>query len=230
MPKPPSPRIVLRTHADGSRSVFTRNLGELRRRLSDPVIAGFVRAFVLIDRLDSLVAFEYLTDKHVAARHRLHQRNHLTFLVFMVGTMFELSQILDRLRAALALKGLLDPAEWTSLLGSWDARWRNDPIASRFRNQAAFHVDEDFILAGLTSLDQVGRQELFGTDASRHRQDSSFTLGTSALLGGLGVTQSALLEFFVRPVDDLKVNEAVSALFLSTLDRVGITVATESGA
>jgi hypothetical protein len=227
MPKPPSPRIILRVRADGSHTLFTRNLGALRRKLGPDVFNCFTRAFLLIDRLDSLVDFEHLTLANVPASSKHQQRNHFVFLVFVMGTMFELSQVLSQLRGALAKASLLDSGQWTRKLGDWDKRWRTDPIASAFRNEVAFHIDGPFVEKGLDALSQVGLVEVFGADDPPSRQSGTFSLGSEAVIRGLGLSPAKPEEFFSRPIPDLAVYDPLTTIFLSTLERAGLEPAVE---
>jgi hypothetical protein len=209
----------MRVHADGTRTVCTRNLGALRSRLGDGVLNAFTRAFLLVDRLDSLVAFEHLSLKHLNGHRRQQHRNHFAFLVFLMGTMVELSRVLSQLRAALAKHRLLDIAEWQLHLGTWDSRWRNDAVASAFRSTVAFHVDAPFLEKGLDSLPQTGRVEIFVSDNPSRRQDGAFILGPEAVINGLGLTPQELEAFFSRPIPDLAVYDGLSTVFLGVLDR-----------
>lgn len=222
MPKPPAPSPVLHIRQDGSWTLKTDNLQKLRRTLGDGVLNGFIRAFIHAERLDALVSLERLNLKHLQADQGQLRRNHLVFLFFLVGTMKELATCLDALRSALATNGLLDPKEWTRLLGSWDQDWRTDPAVTAVRNRAAFHVDRTLIDAGLDTFSPNKPAEIFRGGDRSLTPDGAFPLGDTALISGLGLTNSELTALFSRPIKDFGVPVALMLLLKSTLARAGV--------
>jgi len=228
MPKFPSPRPVLRTHADGSQVLFTKNLGHLRTKLTPGVFNAFIRAFVHVDRLDSLVAFAYLNQKYLEDRPEQQNRNQLTVIAFLMGTMFELSRVLSTLRGNLIKRGLITAKEWESRLPGWDKRWRTDPLCSDFRNKVSFHVDDEWVDKGLDRIAAGKTAEVFRSGPSINRQDGSFQLGQMAILNGTGLSEKELVDLVVRPLRDLQVYWPLTRVFLLALDRVGLTPIVET--
>jgi hypothetical protein len=140
-----------------------------------------------------------------------------------MGTLFELSLAMDRLRSVLIRRKLIEKEEWTRRIGArWDSHWRNSQAVSAFRSKAAFHVDPSFIEAGLDALPQSRRIDIFRF-ASEHRQEGMFVLGVEALLNGLPKSGSSVNDLMIEAIPDLNAYEPLTQLFLATLDRIGLT-------
>lgn len=232
MPKPPSPRPILRRRQDGSGVLRTKNLPQLQTKLGQGVLAAFVCAFLLADRLDGLLTLDRVASRQLPEGSFELRRAHFTFLLLLVGTMKELAEALNQLRAVLGNNNLLEPTEWSSLLGQWDAKWRSDKLVSKVRNSAAFHVDAPLIQSGLSRIPAV-TCDIFEVgppprEGSPDRWDGEFSLGYKALLQGLGLPMTDLVEFFSRPLEDLKVGEHLMTLFISTLSRAGLAPTPEA--
>lgn len=227
MPKFPSPRPLLRTRADGSKTLFTKNLGHLRTKLGSGVLNAFTRAFVHVDRLDSLVAFAYLNQAHLGDRPEQQARNHFTFIAFLMGTMFELSVVLDKLRGSLIKQKLITPDEWEAHLPGWDKRWRSDQLCADFRNKISFHVDASIVDAGFDRMATKNKAEVFRSGPADRRQDGSFPLGKMSVLNGTGLPEKQLVDLVSRPIPDLQVYEPLTRLFCLALERVGLAPRTE---
>ena len=222
MPKPPPASPLLRIRRDGSWTLRTGNLPKLRHKLGDGVLNCFIRGFLHADRLDALVSFNNLSVQHLGSQQSQLRRNHLVFLLYLVGTMKELAECLNALRAALSRSHLLDTEEWDRLLGGWDARWRKDPVVTRVRNTMAFHIDHNIIDVGLDALPKDEPIEIYrGLDPTLV-PDGSFPLGQAALLGSLGLSEPELAAFFSRPIQDFGVPLALMTLLSSTLRRAGL--------
>lgn len=222
MPKPPPASPVLRIRQNNSWTLRTRNLAKLRHKLGEGVLNCFIRGFLHADRLDALVSFNNLSVAHLASRQSQLRRNHLVFLLFLVGTMKELAECLNALRAALKKNQLLDSAEWDMLLGGWDARWRTDKVVTHVRNTMAFHIDHGVIDAGLDALPKSKPIEIYRGLDSTLVPDGSFPLGHAALLGSLNLSEAEMAAFFSRPIKDFGVPLALMKLLSSTLRRAGL--------
>ena len=207
MPKFPSSRPTLLVRADGTKSLYTRNLGDLRTKLGPKVLNAFIRAFALVDRLDSLVAFEHLNLKALKERPEQRDRNHFTFVAFTMGTMFELSNVICNLRDVLISGKIVTPKEWEALLPGWDKRWRSNELCADFRNNVSFHVNKEWIDKGLDRMVKKAKKaEIFRSGSSGKRQDNVFVLGPSAILEGFGLSLKEMSDLASKPIDDLDVN------------------------
>src|ERR1700693_1289870 len=102
-------RIVMEVHRDGDWEVRTSDLPGLLRVLGQDLVTAFCTCFVHADRVVSLVAFFYLSQRQFRKGSIAERRNFLTFAVFLVGTLKELAGNLGHLKRELYARRFLDP-------------------------------------------------------------------------------------------------------------------------
>ena len=174
-------------------------LGNLRRFeevIGRPVLSGFCRCFVHVDRLNSLVSCMY-TSQQVHGRDSVaYARDLITLVWFTVGTLRELAVAIQGLRTALATRGRLDAgsAPWVALR-DLERRWENDADYRRMRNQVAFHVDPQVIETGLNVLAEGENDVTLAEGSGRRHVDSRLTLGLLSLHNGLELDRDGYGEF-----------------------------------
>jgi hypothetical protein len=222
------PRLLARKWGGGNWDLSTRDLGHLRGVLGGDVFLAFCRCFVFSDRLETLLAWQYLSQEHLPGREVLQRRNFDTFLWFAFATLRELAKAVTHLRDQLSEAGLLNSVLWEKTLGTFDMKWAEGSRVKMMRDKGGTHVELKTLASGIQAIEAgtaiVGsargkRTVLMEGDHRDRRQDSAFVLGAAAIESGLGLTLDELKEVIAEPAKKLNAYASITAVFLDVLKQ-----------
>ena len=217
------PAVMLIGDPTAEWKIELRNFPELERALGRDVLNAFCRCFVHADRLTSMTSGTYASERYHGPDSTAYRRDHMSMLWFTIGTLRELASAIQSARAALAKRGWLEPnSEHWDTLRKLEDRWEKDEFCRRVRNVAAFHVDEAVIDRGLDELAKDRVVDLAEGQGTKN-VDSVFSLGTLALLHGLGMSLDAYGEFVQMVTSDHVVAaEAIQIAFVCAAEAAGM--------
>ena len=215
-------RLSRRVLATPRWKIELRNFERFEAALGREVLSVFSRCFVHADRLISTVSCTY-------ASQQLHGRDSVAFgrdlhtmVWFTIGTLRELALAIRELRAALRMRGLLDPQSppWIKLRDV-ERRWEDDPSFRRMRDRAAFHVDANVIDRGLDELLNERDVELSRGEGPKS-VNASLSLGFLAMHNGLGMDLDAYRAFLEKVRDDHGISQTIQEAFILAAGTAGI--------
>ena len=207
-------------HRDGDWELRTSDLPGLLRVLGSDLVTAFCTCFVHADRVVSLVAFFYLSQRQFRKGSIAERRNFLTFAAFLIGTLKEAAENLVDLKTGLRRRGLLDLDTWGKGLGRWERWGTTGPVATA-RKKLAFHVDPDFVARGLRDIAASSERRTLLHGSTGKLRDSAFVLAQDASLRGL---ESSLgnLNVLGDPAQYLEFTDALEREFLRVLEKADL--------
>jgi hypothetical protein len=236
--KKESPRLVARLYGTSKWDLIAPDLRAFRKALGGDLLVAFARCFIFADRIESLIAWEYLSQKHLEGHTVQQHRNFDTFLWFTFATLREFAKAATHLETELRSAGLFDEALWERSLGQHDAPWAKDSRVQLMRDKVGAHVDLTLLRTGLDAIESgkhpteenalvvlpklgPGLQLMRGDDEER-RQDSAFVLGSAAILSGLGLPSDELQRAIYEPIKKFNAAAALFDVFHDVLRRRGL--------
>jgi hypothetical protein len=213
-------RVVIEKRYDEGWRLKTNNLRRFREVLGDDVLTEFCGCYVQADRLNSLITLLMLDLERGERESVFTRRNYLTFVIFAIATLKELSLQLRRLKAALIGRGIWDREEWEAGLAEWEG-WGSRSDVSRIRKKVAFHVDSDWLRAGLDAIAAREDPEVAiyeGDD--RKLRNSLFPLAHEAYLQGASVNLEEFKNVYDLLEGRLDVHDPLDKLFHRSLEKV----------
>jgi hypothetical protein len=236
--KKASPRLIARLYGASKWDLIAPDLRAFRKALGGDLLVAFTRCFIFADRIESLIAWEYLSQKHLEGHTVQQHRNFDTFLWFTFATLREFAKAATHLETELRSAGLFDEALWERSLGQHDAPWAKDSRVQLMRDKGGAHVDLALLSTGLDAIESgkhptdenalvvlpklgPGLQLMKGDDEER-RQDSAFVLGSAAILSGLGLPPDELQRVVDEPIKKFNAAAALFDVFLDVLRRRGL--------
>ncbi len=217
------PSIVLVPDPESARwTIEIREFASFRDAIGPDVLSAFCQCFVHAERLTSLISCAFISEKHYGTDAIPFQRNLHTTVWFTIGTLWELTTALAACRAALKKRNRLevDSAPWQTLR-AFERRWAGDQLVARLRNKAAFHVDGDVVRAGIDELAKADVVVLSKGEGAKADQ-SSLSLGLSAVFSGLEMTIDDYREFMEKVGNDQGIGEAVQEAFIHATEQAGV--------
>jgi hypothetical protein len=219
---PPDPRqlIGLSQISEGT-CLATTDLPGVRAQLGPGVLEEFCRCFIHLDRLLSLRALGYYSEKAATAVGK--RRDFQTSIWMMLGTLKELGTAFGGLRTALRKAGRFEnDAEWAEVQEIVDLSKNERRI---IRNDAAFHVTPEFVEKGLNSMAATGKPVIFAVTASKDDLGFSFSLAAESLFAALDMTKEESDRFMKSLLGDVdRVSRLLPEIFVKTIRRAGLVI------
>lgn len=193
--------------------------------LGEPLVVAFCRCFVHADRLTALSSFGGLSANAHGENSVAHDRNRQTMFWFVTGTFLEFQPAINGLTGELRRAGLLTPR-----LRGWGALkelqgWSRGALLRRLRNNAAFHVDEPAIRAGVIGLAAGRERWILARGDDRRMLTAQIPFGMEALLKGLSITRADMHNLIRGAAKrQRRVPGALQGMFLAALRRKGLTL------
>ena len=199
-----------------------RNLKRFDEVFDRSVLNAFCRCFVHVNRLSSLISCMYTSEQCHGQDSIAYQRDLNTLVWFTVGTLRELARAIQHLRSKLETCKRLDPESdpWITLddLGQ---RWQSSEYR-KWRNQVAFHVDEEVIERGLEALVESEDNVTLAKGDGPKQVDCRLTLGFLSLQNGLGIDLDGYGQFLEVVIEDLgTAGKAIQEAFVLAAKAIG---------
>ncbi len=226
-------RVLLTPAASATRDrhkVEIRDIAAFRDALGSDVVTGFIRCFVHVDRLQSLISYIFISRAYYGDDAIPFARNLQTMVWFAVGTLRELAHAIRDLRSAMNKRGILDKnTRAMQRLREVERKWDRVAFFRDKRDEAAFHVDAGVIDDGLEAIIRdLGPNTILYEASARHMDAMFISLGTLALINGV-VTDLPEFEKFVSTVGkDHGIGDAVMEAFIDALNAAGVPYGLES--
>lgn len=163
---------------DGARS--------LRDRLGPALLASFLKCFLGLERLTSLVDLLLVAQQALPADGVRHRRNTRLLAFLLQSTLVEIAEALDGLNKNRVVFAMADPSTWAPLEAKRKL-WLNDTRLRLVRNGVGHHLGAaaDF-QEGLDALLRDSDTLIFAVGEGERRIDDEQRLAWDALLRGLG--------------------------------------------
>lgn len=219
----PNPEVVLVEAGGEHWTLEIHHYKEFRSTLGAEVLTAFVRCFVHLDRLQSLVSFQFLSQQHYMSDSIPFKRNLQTMVWFTVGTLRELGEAVQHLRSALKKRGILDPESkhWVQLR-SLETRWEDDSFYRKMRDTVAFHVDASVVENGLTALE--GQHTVVVVEAEGPKSEqTSLRMGLEAVFMGSDKDKDDFTKFITNVAEDHGIGDAIQSAFIDAVEKAGIS-------
>jgi hypothetical protein len=216
---------VFAVFKDGKpKSVELRLPQKVRAMLGDRLMIGFVQAFNVAERFDSLLHLVKLNAEGVPQGSIAWARN-LRLLAFLhYGALYEAIEAMQSLSGGGA-KGVVgaDYEPWRRLAAMLK-RWEKDKILRLLRHQFGHHLgNPDVIKRGLDRLESGKKVVVFDTDGNGLRLDSSYPMALQVLLSGVAIEASDMVVVMNGAHDDYSVfGDLVQRLFWEVLRQKGV--------
>jgi hypothetical protein len=211
----------LRIHRRGYRWIECANMETLVGVLGEQLLNQFARCFEAAERIAAIEQM-VATSAWLATDDLVRIRNFRVCFLFMVGTLFELQNVLTEMRRSGIEREIADPSPWVEL-DRMRKRWTRDDFRY-LRNGTAFHLTRKVAQRGIDNQRALGAPAPLLAFRKPSKLNVVTPFSANIMLHGLDIDERDL-ERLMREVHDhaVPLSRNVTDLFHAVLENRGVS-------